>query len=74
MKHTLKCFAAGLFIFACMLKVNAAVVDTVDTYSPSMKKTIKAVVITPNNYAALIKCDCIKFFRNNRHILRTDMF
>lgn len=51
MKHTLKCFAAGLFIFACLQKVNAAIVDTVDTYSSSMKKTIKAVVITPDNYA-----------------------
>jgi S-formylglutathione hydrolase FrmB len=51
MKHTLKCFAACLFIFACLQKANAAIVDTVDTYSPSMKKTIKAVVITPDNYA-----------------------
>ena len=51
MKHPIKSFAAGLFIFACLQKVNAAIVDTVDTYSPSMKKTIKAVVITPDNYA-----------------------
>ena len=51
MKHTLKCFAVGLFIFACLQKANAAIVDTVDTYSSSMKKTIKAVVITPDNYA-----------------------
>jgi S-formylglutathione hydrolase FrmB len=29
---------------------KAAVVDTVDTYSPSMKKTIKVVVIVPDNY------------------------
>lgn len=29
---------------------SAAIVDTVDTYSPSMKKTIKAVVIRPDNY------------------------
>jgi len=50
MKHTLKYFAAALFIFACHQKANAASVDTVDTYSQSMKKTIKAVVITPNNY------------------------
>ena len=51
MKHLLKYFAAGLFIFACLQKADAAIVDTVDTYSPSMKKTIKAVVITPDNYA-----------------------
>jgi len=51
MKHPLKCLAAGLFIFASLQNVNAAIVDTVDTYSPSMKKTIKAVVITPDNYA-----------------------
>jgi S-formylglutathione hydrolase FrmB len=30
---------------------SAAIVDTVQTYSPSMKKNIKAVVITPDNYA-----------------------
>ena len=51
MKHSLKYFAAALFIFACLQKANAAIVDTVDTYSPSMKKTIKAVVITPDKYA-----------------------
>jgi len=51
MKHALKNFAAALIIFACLQKANAAIVDTVDTYSPSMKKTIKAVVITPDNYA-----------------------
>jgi S-formylglutathione hydrolase FrmB len=50
-KHTLKKFVAALFIFACLQKVNAAIVDTIDTYSPSMKKTIKAVLITPDNYA-----------------------
>jgi S-formylglutathione hydrolase FrmB len=32
--------------------VNAAIVDTVQTYSPSMKKNIKAVVITPDSYSA----------------------
>ena len=51
MKHLLKKITAILLIFACLQKVNAAIVDTVDTYSPSMKKTIKAVVITPDNYA-----------------------
>lgn len=32
--------------------IHAAAVDTVTTYSPSMKKQIKAVVITPDNYAS----------------------
>jgi S-formylglutathione hydrolase FrmB len=30
---------------------NAAVVDTIQTYSPSMQKSIKSVIITPDNYA-----------------------
>lgn len=30
--------------------ISAAQVDTVTTYSPSMKKSIKAVVVTPNTY------------------------
>ena len=30
---------------------GAAKIDTVQTYSPSMKKTIKAVVLTPDSYA-----------------------
>lgn len=37
-------------LIALMQSGNAAVVDTVTTYSPSMKKNIKAVVITPDNY------------------------
>jgi S-formylglutathione hydrolase FrmB len=32
-------------------KSNAAIVDTIETYSTSMKKNIKAVIITPENYA-----------------------
>ena len=51
MKHLLKKITATLLLFAYLQKINAAIVDTVDTYSPSMKKTIKAVVITPDNYA-----------------------
>lgn len=31
---------------------NAAVVDTIQTYSPSMQKNIKSVVITPDNYVS----------------------
>jgi len=41
---------AVLLFFSFLQAVPAAVVDTVATYSPSMKKNIKAVVITPDNY------------------------
>ena len=51
MKYTSKLFAIILFAVSIQQKSNAAVVDTVETYSASMKKTIKAVVITPDNYA-----------------------
>ena len=43
------------FLFVLLFveqSVNAANVDTVNTYSASMRKTIKAVVITPDNYAS----------------------
>lgn len=40
-----------LFLLACFsTSVSAASVDTVETYSNSMKKVIKAVVITPDSY------------------------
>jgi S-formylglutathione hydrolase FrmB len=42
-----------LLSFLCWQQSMAAIADTVTTYSPSMKKNIKAVVITPDNYAAL---------------------
>lgn len=38
------------FVFASTTK--AVIVDTVETYSASMKKNIKAVVVTPDNYAS----------------------
>ncbi|WP_167273756.1 alpha/beta hydrolase [Dyadobacter arcticus] len=41
-----------LFLFICSTS-QAAVVDTVDTYSAVMKKTFKTVVIKPDNYASL---------------------
>lgn len=41
----------NLFSFFLLQITHAAVVDTVNTYSMSMKKTIKAVVITPDSYA-----------------------
>jgi S-formylglutathione hydrolase FrmB len=47
-KSVLLPLAAFLFYTAA----SAAIVDTVETYSPSMKKNIKAVVITPDNYAS----------------------
>ncbi|GEO11830.1 alpha/beta hydrolase [Segetibacter aerophilus] len=40
-----------LLVIAIFQTADAAIVDTVQTYSPSMKKNIKAVVITPDNYA-----------------------
>jgi S-formylglutathione hydrolase FrmB len=49
-------FSKYIGCFLCLLvllqSVDAAVVDTVSTYSPSMKKTIKAVIITPDNYGS----------------------
>jgi S-formylglutathione hydrolase FrmB len=50
MRVTSKNLILILFLFP-FLQTNAAVVDTVNTYSASMKKAIKAVVITPDNYA-----------------------
>ena len=41
-------FLITLILFSQVAK--AAIVDTVDTYSGSMKKNIKAVVIRPDNY------------------------
>lgn len=38
--------------FISLLNSYGAIVDTVITYSPSMKKNIKAVVIKPDNYAS----------------------
>jgi S-formylglutathione hydrolase FrmB len=43
------CFLLLFFVFVSI--TNAGIVDTVDTYSTAMKKNIKAVVVTPNNYA-----------------------
>jgi S-formylglutathione hydrolase FrmB len=49
-------FSKYIGCFLCLLvllqNVDAAVVDTVSTYSPSMKKTIKAVIIIPDNYGS----------------------
>jgi len=41
-----------LLTILVVFSTQAAVVDTVLTYSPSMKKNIRAVVITPDRYAA----------------------
>ena len=49
-------YKAGKFIWVIVLffafaqKTMAAIVDTVDTYSPAMKKKLKVVVIRPDNY------------------------
>ncbi len=39
-----------LLAFLATQQAAAAIVDTVDTYSASMKKTIRAVVVRPGNY------------------------
>ena len=49
-KAKVVCLCILCFVFA--QQMNAAIVDTIDTYSNSMKKTIKAVVIRPDNYAS----------------------
>jgi len=51
MKHLAKYFILIVsFVLTCQ-HVNAAKIDTVKTYSASMKKNINAIVITPDNYA-----------------------
>src|SRR5687767_14159314 len=40
-----------IFFLLAFSTTQAAKVDSVDTYSNAMKKTIKAVVIKPDNYA-----------------------
>ena len=44
-----------LFIVFSLTSVRAAVVDTIQVYSPSMQKNLKVVVITPDNYASAQK-------------------
>jgi S-formylglutathione hydrolase FrmB len=50
MKTKLKYFATVVLLIFLSLRLDAAVIDTVETYSNVMKKTIKAIVITPDNY------------------------
>jgi S-formylglutathione hydrolase FrmB len=44
-------FCLLVILFAFVSTTNAGIVDTVETYSAAMKKNIKAVVVTPDNYA-----------------------
>src|ERR1044071_3666429 len=53
MKHISKYAPYFLCLLVLLQNADAAVVDTVSTYSSSMKKTIKAVIITPDNYGGL---------------------
>src|SRR5687768_15023344 len=48
----IKKFLCLLLISVFAFTAKAAIVDTVETYSASMKKNIKAVVVTPDNYAS----------------------
>jgi S-formylglutathione hydrolase FrmB len=41
-----------LWVVAFAINAKAAKVDTVETYSDAMKKKIKAIVVTPDNYAS----------------------
>lgn len=51
MKITFSHFLFFLLLLTFVQAAHAARVDTVTTYSAAMKKNIKAVVITPDNYA-----------------------
>ena len=51
MEQNKKIVLLTFFIAFFWLTVRSAMVDTVTTYSASMKKQIKAVVVTPDNYA-----------------------
>jgi len=44
------CLLVCTFCFCGVVRLNASNVDTVKTYSPSMRKSIRAVVITPDSY------------------------
>lgn len=50
MRSISKFILLKIFSFFLLQITHAAVVDTVNTYSTSMKKTIRAVVITPDSY------------------------
>jgi S-formylglutathione hydrolase FrmB len=47
-----KILLSAFLTFIVAFSSRAALVDTVQTYSPSMKKNIKAIVITPDSYSA----------------------
>jgi len=51
MSKKLKGITTLLLLFLLADCAHAAIVDTVDTYSASMKKNIKAVIIRPDNYS-----------------------
>jgi S-formylglutathione hydrolase FrmB len=48
----MKRIIALLFCVWALMPARAAVVDTIQVYSPSMQKNIKAVIVTPDNYAS----------------------
>lgn len=51
-KLIINCIVFNIFIlFSFLFEVKASTVDTVWTYSPSMKKSIKAVIIKPEDYS-----------------------
>lgn len=48
----LSLFVIFAVVILLQMPVQASVVDTIQTYSPSMKKSIKSVVISPDNYSS----------------------
>ncbi len=48
MKQIFTFLIGTLFFFS----THAAIVDTIQVYSPAMQKNIKAVIVTPDNYAS----------------------
>jgi S-formylglutathione hydrolase FrmB len=52
MKIKMKQIVAFLLCIWVFGPVHASIIDTIQTYSPSMQKNIKSVVITPDNYTS----------------------
>jgi S-formylglutathione hydrolase FrmB len=48
-----KKYLAFFLLLISVSSVNAAIVDTVDTYSSAMKRNLKAVIVRPDNYDKL---------------------
>ena len=49
----MKRFYFSIILFIAALSTQAAIVDTIQVYSTSMQKNIKAVIVTPDNYSSV---------------------